>query len=188
MKVSKENFGWIFLSIALAIGLIVSVVLGFSGFYFRNSSSLSPDLKLGDYLQLDVRKDQANSLSVNVDGSYLPNEKLKQDLFVKNLEVDDEVYIRAKIYIFSSENNIINVKVNLAPNWKYNLQDGYYYYNSPLPPQNKATFASDLILDEKGQLYSNKKYIMTFLVESLSQKTQAENLWNVNYSTFFNEV
>lgn len=187
MKVSKDNFGWIFLSVALTIGLIISVILGFSGFYFKNSSSLSLDLKLGDYLQLDIRKNQANSLSVNVDGSYLPNQKLKQDLFVKNLEVNDGVYLRAKVYIFSSENRIVNVNVDLAPNWKYNLQDGYYYYNRILQPQNKATFASDLILDENGDLYSDKKYILTFLVESLKDETQAETLWGIDYSTFFDE-
>lgn len=187
MKVSKDNFGWIFLCVTLAIGLIISVILGFSGFYFKNSSSLSLDLKLGDYLQLDVRKNQASSLSVNIDGSYLPNEKLKQDLFVKNLEVDDEVYIRAKVYIFSSENRVINVNAQISSNWKYNLQDGYYYYNGSLSPQNKATFASDLILDENGDLYSDKKYILTFLVESLADKTQAENLWEIEYSTFFDE-
>lgn len=188
MKVSKENFGWIFSCVALAVGLIISVILGFTGFYYRNTGSFSTDLKLGDSLQLEMRKNQANSMSVNIDGSFLPGEKLKQDLFVKNLELETDVYLRAKIYIFSTESKIINVNVDLAPNWKYNLQDGYYYYNGYLAPQNKATFASNIILDENEELYSNKKYILTVLAESLDDKNVAQTLWDIDFSTFFNEV
>lgn len=186
MKVNKANFGWIFLCVVLVFGIIISIILGFSG--IKSSSSLIPNLKLGDYLQLDVRGNQANALSVNVEGSYLPGEKLKQDLFVKNLEVDNEVYIRGKIYIFSSENNIVDVGVELSPNWKYNLQDGYYYFNEGLSPQNKITFATNIILDESGRLYSGRKYILTFLVETLDSLQLVNSVWKMDFSTFFNEV
>lgn len=187
MKVSKENFGWIFSCVALAVGLIISIILGFTGMYCQNASTFLNDLKLGDNLQLEMRENQANSMSVNIDGSYLPNEKLKQDLFVKNFELEKDIFLRAKVYIFSTESKIINVGIDLAPNWKYNLQDGYYYYNGALAPQNKTILASNIIIDESAQLFSSKKYILTVLAESLSDKNQAENLWKIDFSSFFNE-
>lgn len=188
MKVSKENFGWIFSCILLSLALITSVILGFGGFYYQNTNSFVCDLKVGDSLQLEMRGNEANSMSLNIDGSYLPNQKIKQDLFVKNLELDEDIYLRAKAYIFSSQGRIINVNVDLGVNWKYNLQDGYYYYNAPLSPQNKSIFASSILLDENNTLVSSKKYIFTMLCESLTSLSDVQKLWKVDYSTFFNLV
>lgn len=188
MKVSKENFGWIFSCVALGIALVISIILGYSGFYFKNTGSYVADLKLGDVIQLDMRKNQAGSISVNLDGSFLPGDKLDQEINIKNLEVEDEIYLRAKIYIYSAESKIINIGISPSANWKYNADDGYYYYSSPLAPQNKTNLSSYIVLDENDHLYSNKKYIVTLLAESFSDKTMAQNLWNIDFSTFFTEI
>lgn len=185
MKVNKENFGWIFSCVMLAIALVVSIILGYTGYYFKTQSSYNTDMKVGDSLQLDIRKNQANSISVNLDGSYLPGQKIKQDISVKNLELEEEIYIRVKVFIYSTENNIIELKIEPSLNWKENLDDGYYYYNQSLLPQNKTMLTNNLLLDENQSLLSSKKYIVTFLCESMASKENAESLWNIDYSTFF---
>lgn len=188
MKINKDNFGWIFSCVILSIGLILSIIMGITGFYYRNTFSSTTDLKLGEALQVEARGNQANSISVNLDGSFLPGERIRQDLIVKNLELDDEIFLRAKLYIYSTENRVVNLNVDLSPNWKYNLQDGYYYFNGGLSPQGRTLLASNIIIDENDDLVSNKKYIMTLLVEGFSEKEDAERVWKVDFSTFFDEV
>ena len=187
MKVSKDNFGWIFSCVALAIALVISIIMGYTGFYYRNTGTYSTDIKLGDNLQLDLRANQSNSMSVNIDGSFLPGDKLKQELNIKNLDLEKEIYVRAKIFIYSTESKIINVDIIPSTNWKYNLQDGYYYFANALAPQNKTNLARYIVLDESETLQSNKKYIVTVLAENFTDLATAQNIWNVDFSTFFAE-
>ena len=126
MKLSKENFGWIFTSVGLAILLALSIYLGLSGWYFENDRSFTTDIELGKTVQIGVDKNQANAISFNLDGSFLSGERLPQLVSIKNMDEIEDVYLRAKIYIYSGTNQTLEMNMVETVNWVYNESDGYF--------------------------------------------------------------
>lgn len=177
MKINKSNFGWLFACIGLAILLALSVYLGVSGFFFKNNNSFSSDLVLGQSIEGSLKKNQATSISVNFSGSFVPNEKLAQIVSVKNTDENSNLYVRAKVYAFTSLNNMEEVDIIENSNWTKN-DDGYFYYNDLISPQQKINFSSFVIM---GQNYvSWKKYILTFVFETLDDKNDVLSIWGEN--------
>ena len=70
-NLSKTNYALVFISVSLALLLGLSIYLGVSGWYFKNDLSYTTDLELGKTVQVDVKKNEANSISMNFDGSFL---------------------------------------------------------------------------------------------------------------------
>lgn len=180
MKFSKENFGWIFTSIGLAVLLALSVYLGLSGWYFENDRSFTTDLKLGKTVQIGVKKNQANAISFNLDGSFLEEERLPQIVSVKNQDEMEDIYLRAKIYIYSGANQTLEMNMVETVNWIYNEKDGYFYFNSLLTPQNKVALCAYVFVDEGTSLHTDTKYIVTIVVESLDATQDVESIWGYN--------
>lgn len=180
MKFSKDNFGWIFACIGLAILLALSVYLGLTGWYFENDRAYSTDIELGKTIQLGVKKNEANAVSFNLDGSFLAGERLPQLISIKNMDQFDDVYLRAKIFIYSGENRTLEMNMVETINWKYNQEDGYFYFNSLLTPENKVALCSYVYIDEETSLYTHTKYIVTVVVESLSSTQNIVEIWGNN--------
>lgn len=177
MKINKSNFGWLFACIGLLLLLAVSIYLGVSGFYFKNNNSYVNDLILGQSLEGSLEKNQASSISVNFSGGFVPNEKLAQIVNVKNNDDSSDLYVRAKVYVFDSLNNIENIDVVENSNWFKN-DDGYYYYNDLLTPQQKVNFSSFVSMG--NNFVSWKKYILTFVFETLDSQNDVELMWGYN--------
>jgi len=180
MKLSKENFGWIFTCIGLAVMLALSIYLGVSGWYSKNEKSYTTDLKLGKTMQIGVNKNQSNAISFNLDGSFLAGDRLSQLVSVKNLDENEDLYLRAKIYIYSGNNQMLKMNMVETVNWQYNEMDGYFYFNSLLSPQNKVALCSYVFIDEETVLFTDTKYIVTIVVESLSSNQDIVSLWGNN--------
>lgn len=180
MKFSKENFGWIFISCALAILLGLSIYLGISGWYFRTEKSYTTDLELGKSIQFGVNKNESNAISFSLDGSFLSGERLPQIVSVKNMDETSNVYLRAKIYIYTGDNQTLKMNLVETVNWTYNEKDGYYYFNEVLTPQNKVALCSYVFIDEETQLQTNTKYIVTILAEAIDENQDVERIWNHN--------
>ena len=68
MKIKKENYVWIFATVMMALLLALSIYLGISGWYFKTDYSYTTDLELGKNVQLGVKKNQANSIYMNLYG------------------------------------------------------------------------------------------------------------------------
>ncbi len=181
MKLSKDNFGWIFTSVGLAILLALSVYLGLSGWYFENDRSFTTDLELGKTMQIGINKNEANAISFNLDGSFLSGERLPQLVSIKNLNEIEDVYLRAKIYIYTGSNQTLEMNMVETVNWVYNHEDGYFYFNSLLTPQNKVALCSYVYIDEDTVLQTDTKYIVTIVVESLGASQSAEDIWGNNF-------
>ena len=109
MKLTKSNFGWIFATFGLLILLGVSIYLGISGWYFKNDLSYTTDMEIGKSISVDVKGDQANAISFNIDGSYLNGFELPQIISVKN-SGENEIYLRAKVYVYTSNNQYYKSK------------------------------------------------------------------------------
>ena len=178
MKINKDNFGWIFTSILLAILLAISIYLGISGFYFKTQSSYTTDLVLGKNIQIDVSKNMSNAISFNIDGSYLAGDRLPQIISIKNNEEEDGLYLRAKIYIYTSENKTLDMVETV--NWTFSQEDGYYYFNDVLSKKDKASLCSHIYIDEETSLKSNVKYIATIVVEALDESVNIKEIWPLN--------
>lgn len=180
MKFSKDNFGWIFLTIGLAILLALSVYMGLSGWYFENNRTFTTDIELGKTVQIGIKKNEATAISFNLDGSFLEGERLAQLVSVKNLDETQSIYLRAKIYIYSGENQTLNMNMVETINWEYNADDGYYYFDSLLTPQNKVALCSHVFINEDTTLDTNTKYIVTIVLESLDQNQNPLSIWENN--------
>ena len=59
-------------------------------------------------------------------------------------------------------------------------EDGYFYFNSLLTPQNKVALCSHVFIEEDTMLYTDTKYIVTFVVESLSSQNDVVEIWGNN--------
>ena len=65
-------------------------------------------------------------------------------------------------------------------NWTYNDQDGYYYFNSTLPKDEKVTLCSYVLLDSEENYKTDTKYIVTVVFESLEATEDIQNFWGYN--------
>jgi hypothetical protein len=179
MKVNKSNFGWIFASIFLFILLAISVYLGLSGWYFKTESSLTTDLKIGQTVQLDLDKNSANAVSMNLSGSYLEGQMLPQIISIKNISNDD-IFVRAKIFIYTSDNQTKKIGVSTSSNWTLDEEEKYYYLNEPLSSSGKVSFCSNIVILDDSGLWSSKDYIVTVVAESLDADQDISSIWREN--------
>ena len=60
------------------------------------------------------------------------------------------------------DKNYQTLKMNMVETVNWTLKDdGYYYFNETLSPQNKVALCSYVFIDESTQLQTNTKYIVT---------------------------
>lgn len=175
----KSTWGWLFAVIGLIILLGISIYLGVSGWYFNTDFSQESDIVLGNTVEIEVGKNQANTCSFSFSGAILPGEQLPQIISVKNKEEEGKLYLRAKVYVFMENSTIASMSLISTSNWTL-AEDGYYYYNDLLVEKGKTGLCSHVIVDDDGVLRGNKNYIMTVLVESLSQDCVPMDIWSEN--------
>ncbi len=183
MKKDKQFYSWLFAVIVLSVLLVICFYLGISGWFFSNEKEKVTDFQLGNNIEIEVHKNSANSISLNLNGGYLGGEKLKQVVAIKNLDDvgDMDVYVRARAFVYTSKNEYQPLSLMTTSNWVFNENDGYYYFTSAMPAQNKISLCSQIYLDEEYILASSQTYIITFLVETLSVDHTIESFWGYNF-------
>ena len=179
MKINKDNAGWIFCCVVLAGLLLLSIFLGVSGWYFKNDTAYTTDFQLGKSVQISLLANQASATSLNLEGAFLPGEELFQVVSVKNIEDDKSVYVRAKATIDTSIGQG-ELQLKETTNWLYNENDGYYYLLTTLSAQNKVALCSHIYTSDRYNLQSGKKYIISFVFESLDVDQDVDTIWGIN--------
>lgn len=179
MKKNKPLYGWIFAVIVLTILLAISLYLGLSGWFFTTNFSRPTDLVLGNNVEIAVNKSQASTASFTFSGGYLQGEKLPQIVSVKNSSEEGKVFLRAKVYVFMSDNSISDMALAGNSNWN-KADDGYYYFNDKLVYQGKVGLCSHVEVGEESKLCGALNYILTILVESLDENLDVEKVWGVD--------
>ena len=108
---------------------------------------------------------------------FLPGERLPQVVAVKNAEDQSLLYLRAKVFVYTSQNQMLEVDVVENSNWGKN-EDGYFYYNDLIKPNEKVNFCSHIIVGgENFQPVSWKKYILSFVFETLDSTLDSQTIW-----------
>lgn len=180
MKIKKENYVWIFATVMLLLLLALSIYLGVTGWYFKNDYAYTTDLELGKNVQLTIKKNQANSISMNLDGAYLSGDRLPQLVSIKNNDNESSIYLRAKIFIYTGDNQTLKMDMVETVNWIYDESDNYYYFDDLLAVNNKVALCSHLIIDEETHLQTDTKYIVSIVVEALGKDEDVVRLWGKN--------
>lgn len=187
MKKDKAFYGWLFVCISLAIMLAISIYLGLSGWYFKADNSLESDLVLGETVQVDIDKNQSACVSFTFAGSYIHGEELSQIIAVKNLSDDSDLFVRAKVSVFSKVSDNYDISLMETINWTLR-DDGYYYFDSLLSSSSKANLCSAIELGEESNFNSKKTYILNVTFESLDSTLDVEKIWGVYPVTEKNDL
>lgn len=177
MKINKQNATWIFVVSILTILLALSIYLGASGWYFAGKQNYASDFQVGRTIQLEAKINQADAKSLNIEGAFLPDEKLPQTVVIKNYSNEDLlVRVKAKI---ETEQETYSLNVGITENWRYNVEDGYYYLKENISKDSNVALCSYITIDKEILLHSTKKYLITFIVEASPENSQS--LWE-NFS------
>ena len=174
----KSNVGWLFAVIILSILLVLSLVLGFSGFFFSvsylNSNS---ELTVGENFSISVKPNEANVASFTFDGAYLPGERIPQVVQINAQDLNADVRVRVKAKIFGTDDD---TEFDFVTTEHFDkAEDGYFYYDDVLLGGNKITFCTDIVVPNESDLVSKEKYILTFVVETLETQFDVEKIWNI---------
>ncbi len=171
-KLSKSTYGFIFAIVLLCILLAISLYLGISGWFFTNSAKIESDVSLGENLNFSVSDNGAETIGLTFVGSYLPKQKLSQNISITNIS-DKDLYVRAKAVVML-EGGETDMSLGTTEHWQ---QEGeYYYFDEKLPSSNKIALASYLGLPDK-YFNSTKRYVLTIVVESLDASLDIKQIW-----------
>ena len=170
----KQTIPWLFSVVVLSFSLVVSVVLGFTGYYFSvsyiNSNS---DIAVGDSVNIAVLPNQSNVIALTFDGAYLPNEVIPQVVQINAEKLNVDVRVRVKAKVFGHEKQGQMDFVTTGHFDKAN--DGYYYFDNVLRGGEKVTFCNYLVFPQAEEYLSQEKYILTIIVETVDVNLQ--NIW-----------
>lgn len=170
----KATITWIFVTTILVVVLVTVTALGFSGFLFSlSTSSFETDLKIGTELNIGIQPNETSVKSLSFDGSYLPGEKLKQNINISAETLTENVFVRVKSCVANGDE-----QMQFAVNDKFSFEaDGYYYYDGVVMGGDKVSFCEYVIMPNVGELNTNKKNIFTIVVECLGENEDINKIW-----------
>ena len=172
---TKKDVAWTVCCIFLAASLVLSVVLGFAGFYSSVTYlSLSSDLIVGDFVNIPIQPNQTNVVSMTFDGSFLPDENIPQTIQISGQNLQSDVKVRVKAQIFGLKNG----KFDFITTEHFEKdEDGYYYFDDVLRGGNKITFCNYIVTPKENEFRDGEKYILSIIVENLETQYDAEKIW-----------
>ena len=175
----KTSLAWLFTVIGLVILLAISVFLGLSGYYFSTAFlHQKTDLIVGDKITIGVKPNETSVVSLTFDGGYLPEENIPQVVEIEGLDLNKNVYLRVKALCSSNDEKMEFDFVSSSHFEKAN--DGYYYFDDALKGGNRVNFASYLVFPRDKTFVGNKKYILSIVVETLSEELDIAEIWQKN--------
>ncbi len=174
----KASVVWLFSVIVLAFMLVLSVVLGVTGYYFSVAylNSVS-DLVVGNSFIVSVKANEASVASFTFDGGYLPNELIPQVIQIDASNLNEEVRIRVKSQIFGIDSDY-GFDFITSEHFQKG-EDGYYYFDGVLKGGNKIMFCNYVAVPKEVDFSSGEKYVFTLIVETLESSLDYKNIWKI---------
>lgn len=177
--VKKDSFLWLFTSIGLFVLLIVSVVLGMTGYYFSVAyQNANSDFVVGDVVEINVIPNQATVASFTFDGGFLPEENIPQIVHIKSMDLNNDVFLRVKSLVFGGESDE-SFDFITTEHFEKGV-DGYYYFDGLLLGGEKISFCNYLKYPLKSDFEPDKKYILAIVVETLDSEVEIEKIWKMS--------
>ena len=172
----KNTIPWVFAVIILFFLLVLSIVLGLTGFYFSVSYMEGAlDIRLGETASVVVDANQTGVLSMVVDGAYLPEMPIKQVVQIMSRDMDKKLILRIKSEVFGCDGKA-SFGFITTEHFEQ-AEDGYYYYDSQLSGGEKITFCNYIVVPEDVDVVSGEKYILTIVVETLDEGLSQAGIW-----------
>ncbi len=172
---NKSTIGWLFAVIALSILLVLSVILGTSGYYFSLSFIRSQsDISIGETATIEVHPNQASVLSFTFDGSYLPMEKLPQKIQISAVNSEKDLLVRVKTRVFGDETD---QKLQFFTDDRFDFDGEYYYFKEILGAGGKTLFCEYIQIPAENKLSSKEKYILSIVVETAENTEENQLEW-----------
>lgn len=176
---SKERFCYIFVISLLITTIGVMVALYMTGMLFVSKINQVSSVPLGSNVVISIENTGANSISFDLCGGLMPEEKVPQLLNVKN-DGDTDCYVRAKAFTYASDANKVDLKIATTEKWVF--VDGYYYFIEDVKRGTTIGLANGIILSDSYIFTNDQKYIINVLIESISTQNYHQDLWGVNIS------
>ena len=177
MKVGKRDSIYIFFIVLLSALLVGLFFLSISGWFYRDNKPAETSLIVGNSSVIYLQGTQSSAMSFNFDGAYLGGEKIKQNISVKN-DSQKDLYLRAKLTIFSGKNDDPQIEINALSNWT-KMNDGYYYFDGYVESLNTVGLLSSFQIASGAQLVSSSNYILVITVEGLSTEFDRTLVWGL---------
>ena len=172
-KINKEKM-YVFFIILLSVLLVGLFVLTTTGLFYKGEQKSDLSFQAGKSFVIDVEKTGCEVMSFEFDGAFLSGEFLKQNILIKNSE-DSDFFVRAKVEVFCENRCDLNVEVDVLEGWT--RKENEYLFDGVLSASSTIGFCKGFSLDEKEQLESSKRYILTFCVETLSTEFDRVAVW-----------
>lgn len=174
----KSTYPWLFSVIVLAVLLVITFILGYTGYFFSLSFiKADTDLTLGDTCLIEINPNETSVVSFSFDGSILPGENLEQIIQIKANNLEKDLKVRVKGEVYTNEGTILLDFVTTDDFVKGN--DNYFYLTPDLLAGNKITFSKYIVLPEDSVFDSSKKYILSIIVENLDATLDVSNIWQM---------
>ena len=172
----KSTYPWLFSIIVLVVLLIITFILGYTGYFFSLSYLKSnTDLNLGESILINIEPNKTSVSSFTFDGSIMPGEKLNQVIQIKGSDLEKDLRVRVKAEVFFADKVIDFDFVTTDDFVKGN--DGYFYLNGELASGNKVTFSNFIVVPGEAIFESSKKYILSIIVGNLDATLDVDNIW-----------
>lgn len=172
----KKTYPFILSTIILAIFLVISLVLGFSGHLFSLAKDFKEnELTPGDSAVVQLNSNSSSSISYLIDGEFLNYEKIPISIKVRGAN-DKNVKVRARALV-DDKGEERALSLGFTDDFVAG-DDGYYYLKDVLNSQTIIPAVVSVNLEQDLRLRCDEKYIITILFETLDSELDAEMVWN----------
>lgn len=172
----KGKFGYIFTIWVLVFVIVILFFLYFAGFLYSSNPNQVSSIPLGSTSKITLDEGSAFSLSFDISGEVLPNEKIPQNINIYN-NSQKNIYVRAKAYINTVDSGVVYIQLITNDNWEY--YDNYYYYNGEILSNETIALATYIVLNEDYNFTKTERYIVNILAESLNADLNITDVWGV---------
>jgi len=172
---SKERFCYIFAICVLFLISVVICILAFTGVFYGPQVNKISSVPLGTDITISIGENDINAFSFSVSGGLLPNEKIAQNINIKNTS-NAKVYVRVKSILVTNGNNC-DIQMETLNKWKQN--DAYAYFLKEINAGESVGCAKNLIISSEMELSSKYNYNIVIIVESLSENFDTKSIWNL---------
>lgn len=147
--------------------------------FLTNHVQPPASLMLGTPTNIYLQSGGSSSKALMFYGSVVQGGKIQQSVNVVMGAASDTAMVRAKVFMFADDGEVVPVEVVCDGDWQQKL-DGYYYCNRALSQNLVQNFARWITVPPAGVgLGSSSLYTIVFAFEALPDWCDYNAIWGV---------